>query len=114
MKSKKLFCVFTFSSFIVLLALSACSCRDIEYVSAPQADPPMGRVARGTTVTLKSATPEAVIWYSADGITVPAKGGPGDIYRAPITITAPVTIKAIATKTGMECSSVKEFTYTVY
>lgn len=69
-----------------------------------------GSVAAGTTVELKTATEGATIYYTTDGTpaTVLSK-----VYTGPITISADMTINAIAKKTGMKTSTAATFAYTV-
>ncbi|RUT27658.1 hypothetical protein EJP77_20295, partial [Paenibacillus zeisoli] len=79
-------------------------------VAAPIAGPSSGAVASGTTVTLTSATPDAVIHYTLDGST-PTASSP--VYNAPISITSARTIKAIAVKSGMGDSEILTASYTI-
>ncbi|MNX15796.1 Endo-1,4-beta-xylanase A precursor [compost metagenome] len=79
-------------------------------VAAPTANPPSGTVASGTTVTLTSATPGALIHYTMDGST-PTASSP--VYSAPISITSARTIKAIAVKAGMADSPILTASYTI-
>jgi transcription elongation GreA/GreB family factor len=81
--------------------------------ATPTATPAAGEVASGTTVTLASATADAEIWYTTNG-SAPAKSGAGSTkYASPITITAAVTIKAIAVKDDMNDSPILEAAYTI-
>jgi len=83
-------------------------------VATPTATPPASEVASGTTVSLNCQTTDAEIWYTTDGVTVPAKNGAGSTkYTAPIAITAATTIKAIAVKDGMNDSGIMEVAYTI-
>jgi len=82
-------------------------------VAKPTADPAAGEVASGTTITLSTSTAGAEIWYTTNGNT-PAKSGSGSTkYETPISITATVTIKAIAVKDGMNDSAILEAAYTI-
>lgn len=68
----------------------------------------------GISVTLESATDGATIYYTLDGKTPTTKSTK---YTAPISISGKsdgesVTVKAIATKTGMENSPVSTIKYT--
>jgi hypothetical protein len=84
---------------------------NIEAQSAtPTASPDSGVVTYGQTVTLDCNTDEAVIYYTDDG-SPPDSGS--TLYDAPISITAPVTIKAVAIKTGIADSAVLTAAYTV-
>ena len=83
-------------------------------VVTPTATPPAGEVASGTTISLISSTTDAEIWYTADGVTAPAKNGTGSTkYTAPIAITTATIIKAIAVKDGMNDSGILEAAYTI-
>ena len=82
-------------------------------VSRPTAAPPAGEVLNGTKVTLSAKTSGVEIWYTTNG-GVPAKDGAGSSkYTDPITITEPVTIKAIAVKDGMADSGMLTAAYTI-
>ena len=79
----------------------------------PTASQAAGAVASGTAVTLETTTTGAEIWYTTNG-TTPQKGGTGNTkYTNPITITAAVTIKAIAFKDGMNDSEELAVSYTI-
>jgi len=76
----------------------------------PAASPAGGAVAAGTTVTLTTATSGAEIRYTLDG-TEPSASG--ELYSGPITVTAAVTIKAVAIKSGLSDSAVMTESYTI-
>ena len=78
-------------------------------VDAPSFSPGSGAVAAGTTISLIQASADA-IRYTTDG-SDPSKTE-GTEYSAPIEITTPTTIKAIAIK-GDDVSSVSSATYTI-
>ena len=78
--------------------------------ATPAATPPAGEVASGTTVSLATVTPDAVIRYTTDG-TDPTATSP--VYSAPVEITAETTIKAIAAAEGLTASDVLEAHYTL-
>ncbi len=81
-----------------------------EFTAAtPVADPAAGEVTSGDTVALTAGV-DAVIYYTTDGST-PTTGSM--IYTAPIAIYGPMTIKAIAVKTGMSNSAVLTASYTI-
>jgi hypothetical protein len=89
---------------------------DKPVTAAPKATPPgqeFSSLSAGLNVTLASATPGAVIFYTIDG-TAPdtAEGGSTKKYTAAIPITATTTLKAIALKDGYLKSSVMTETYT--
>ena len=78
--------------------------------AAPTAVPAGGAVASGTTVALSTTTAGAAIHYTLDG-TLPSETSP--LYEGVITVTAPVTIKAAAFKSGMTQSTVMSEVYTI-
>jgi hypothetical protein len=105
-------------SLLAILAFTAASfvscgnnSSDGETVATPIATPGAGAVASGTTVVLSTTTIDADIWYTTDG-SAPAKDS-GDKYSNPISITAAVTIKAIAVKDGMNDSGILIAEYTI-
>ena len=77
----------------------------------PAASPAAGAVTAGTQVTLSCATPNATILYTLDGTTPKMASRKYD--GTPITITAAVTIKAIAIAEGFNPSSVLTAAYTI-
>lgn len=78
--------------------------------ATPVAKPGAGAVASGTTVALSCATPGNTIYYTVDGSAPDASDTE---YTAPITISAGVTIKAIAYVEGHAPSTVLSATYTI-
>lgn len=78
-------------------------------VTAPTFSEASGAVTVGTTVSLTHATADE-IRYTTDGVDPTTTTG--TVYSAPIAITAPVTIKAIAVEGGV-ASSVVSATYTI-
>ncbi|GHV87125.1 hypothetical protein AGMMS50255_4210 [Spirochaetia bacterium] len=97
--------------FIVSIILGGC---DIDAppqtVIMPTASPVAGEVASGTKITLATTTEGATILYTTDG-NDPLTNGTS--YSSPIAITSPVTIKAIAIKSGMTNSAVLSAAYTI-
>ena len=78
-------------------------------VKAPTANYPSGsEVYKNTAIELNSATGD--IYYTLDG-TVPTKESTK--YDAPIVVTAPTTVKAIAVEEGYENSEVATFEYNI-
>ena len=69
-----------------------------------------GAVNSGTRVSITCATEGARIYYTTDGTEPTAKSTE---YTAAISVTAPVTLKAIAVKTGMNNSAVASASYTI-
>ena len=77
----------------------------------PVATPAAGAVDAGTQVTLTCATPNSKILYTLDGTTPQMSSTRYD--GTPITITAAVTIKAIAIAEGYNPSAVLTAAYTL-
>ncbi len=71
-----------------------------------------GIVLFGTKVRLASEDQGVQIHYTTDERTSPTSPE-GNLYSSPITIKKNVTIRAVATGTGMETSSEASFAYTV-
>lgn len=82
----------------------------LDRVATPVASVDGGAVPSGTSVTLSCATAGAEIYYTTNG-AVPTISSPH--YTGAITINGPITIKAIAVKTGMNDSSVMTVSYTI-
>jgi len=83
---------------------------EVDQVATPVATPGAGAVASGATVALSCSTTGADIYYTTDGST-PTNASTK--YSAAIEITAPVTIKALACKAGMETSEELSAAYTI-
>ena len=79
--------------------------------AAPTFTPGAGEVASGTTVTIASTTPGAVIYYTTG--TSDFSAGDWTEYTAPVAITAACTIKAIATASNYKNSEVTSAAYTL-
>ncbi|MBQ7841779.1 MAG: chitobiase/beta-hexosaminidase C-terminal domain-containing protein [Lachnospiraceae bacterium] len=89
------------------------------YTFASQVEKPQfsiygGEVETGTLLTIRSETPDAVIYYTLDG-QVPDIENPSNLYTysGAITINKPVNIKAIAVKDRMTNSEVTSAVFTV-
>lgn len=86
-------------------------------IEAPIADPEAGTYTENQTVTLKSATEGAVIYYTTNGVE--PSSTTGTQYTGPITATGTkgqsveTNIKAIAVKDGMQDSAVMTYKYTI-
>ena len=86
-------------------------------VEAPIADPEAGIYTENQTVTLKSATEGAVIYYTKNGVEPSSTAGIR--YTGPITAvgmegqSVETNIKAIAVKSGMQDSLVMTYKYTI-
>ena len=93
-----------------VLLIDAAGCIDFNSVAAPTFSPTAGTVKPGTAVTLSSATAGAEIHYTLDGSEPTASSA---IYSDPIVINENTTIKAIATKEGLDASPVVTAAYVV-
>ncbi|MDE7323669.1 MAG: chitobiase/beta-hexosaminidase C-terminal domain-containing protein [Lachnospiraceae bacterium] len=82
-----------------------------DVVSAPAASIPSGEILADTEVTLTCATEGAAIYYTIDGSNPEVKDEL--LYKYPIVVNAPVTIKAMAVKDGYRNSEVVTYTYTI-
>ncbi|TBL70078.1 chitobiase/beta-hexosaminidase C-terminal domain-containing protein [Paenibacillus thalictri] len=78
------------------------------FAAAPTASPAAGAVASGTQVTLSSVN--AAVYYTTDNSDPTTSS---TLFTTPITITGPVTIKAIAAQEGLISSQVVSFPYTI-
>jgi len=89
---------------------STCKVTVTDQVKTVKATPsPLGgAIDKQETVTLTSATPSAIIYYTLDGSEPSNKSS---VYKAPITISKAMTIKAKAYKSGYEASETATFTY---
>lgn len=93
------------------LPLVAAQTREISSVAAtPTAEPAAGAVAVGTTVELSTTTPGAKIFFTTDGTTPDMSS---ERYTGPVTISAAVTIKAIAVVDGKDPSTALSAAYTI-
>ena len=79
-------------------------------VASPEFSVASGAVNSGTKVTITCATESAKIYYTTDGTEPTAESTE---YTAAISVTAAVTLKAIAVKSGMNNSAVASVSYTI-
>ena len=79
-------------------------------VATPAFSVASGEVDSGTNVTITCATEGAKIYYTTDGSDPTASSTE---YTAAISVTPPMTLKAIAVKSGMNDSSVASASYTI-
>ena len=79
-------------------------------VSAPTFSPAGGVYGEPQTVTISCATAGATIYYTTDG-SIPTTSS--SVYSSPLTISETTTVKAMATKAGMNNSNVATATYTI-
>ncbi|HUE42328.1 MAG TPA: chitobiase/beta-hexosaminidase C-terminal domain-containing protein, partial [Candidatus Sulfotelmatobacter sp.] len=81
--------------------------------ATPTFNPTAGSYAGAQTVTLADSTPASKIYFTVDNST-PAPGvGSTQLYSAPITVNQTITIKAIATSTGLSNSAVASALFTI-
>lgn len=81
-----------------------------ETAAAPVFDPPAGTYATEQTVTIGSATEDAILRYTLDG-SAPSEAS--TVYEGPITVSVTTTIKAYAVKEGMLDSEIATAEYTI-
>ena len=99
-----------------VLALGMFSCSNgidypvMETVATPAFSIESGAVNSGTSVTISCATEGAKIYYTTDGSDPTASSTE---YTAAISVTPPMTLKAIAVKDGMNNSAVASASYTI-
>jgi hypothetical protein len=84
---------------------------DLASTARPIFQPPPGDYPGPQQVTLKCATPGAVIRYSLDGITPGPDGGTP--YTAPIPVSETRTLVAVAFKEGLASSAPADGTYLI-
>ena len=99
-----------------VLALGMFSCSNgIDYpvkqtVATPEFSVASGAVDSGTSVTISCATEGAKIYYTTDETEPTASSTE---YTTAISVTPPMTLKAIAVKDGMNNSAVASASYTI-
>ena len=81
-----------------------------ETVATPAFSVASGAVNSGTSVTITCSTEGAKIYYTTDGTKPTAESTE---YTTAISVTAAVTLKAIAVKSGMNDSAVARASYTI-
>lgn len=79
-------------------------------VATPTLSPAPGPYSSPQSISLAEATPATTIYYTTDGST-PTASSP--IYRGPLTVSSPVTIKAMAATPGQLNSPIASGTYLV-
>jgi nucleoid-associated protein YgaU len=85
--------------------------KKVNTVAAPAFSPAEGVYATPQAVTLSTATEGAEIRYTTDG-SAPTPTS-GTAYKAPLTISASATVRAIAYKNGWNDSPVSSAAYTI-
>jgi endoglucanase len=89
-----------------------CTCDiGVARVATPTASPNGGTFTGTTNVTLTTATPDAVIYYTTDGSTPSTASSLR--YTEPFPISSTTTIRAIAFKEGMAASNMLNVTFTL-
>ena len=78
--------------------------------AAPIFSPAAGAYLSGQKISIKSATSGAVIRYTTDGTAATASS---PVYSEPITLSAAMTVKAIAIVSGYKNSEVASAIYTI-
>ena len=99
---------------VLALGMFGCS-NGIDYpvketVATPTFSVASGAVDSGTSVTITCATDGAKIYYTTDGSDPTAES---TAYTEAISVTPPMTLKAIAVKDGMNNSAVESASYTI-
>jgi len=79
-------------------------------VSDPTFSPGPGRYNDAVRVSISCGTPGATICYTTNGSTPTS---PSTVYRNPVTISAPTTLRARAYKAGMVDSNLRSGVYTI-
>ena len=99
------------------ITITISAAEDKHTVEAPIASPEAGTYTENQTVTLKSATEGASIYYTTNGVEPSSTAGTK--YTGPITVagtegqSVETNIKAIAVKSGMQDSLVMTYKYTI-
>jgi hypothetical protein len=78
--------------------------------ATPTFSPDAGTYTSAQNVTISTATSGATIYYTTDGTTPTTSSS---VYSSAIPVSTTTTIKAIATATGYDNSSVASATYTI-
>ncbi|WP_394835893.1 chitobiase/beta-hexosaminidase C-terminal domain-containing protein [Pendulispora rubella] len=81
-----------------------------EPVATPEFDPGPGTFTSAVSISIQTATPQAVIHYTVDGSTPTAAS---TAYGSPISIAKTTTVKAIAVRPGYPNSEVQTGVYTI-
>ncbi|MDI6721382.1 MAG: chitobiase/beta-hexosaminidase C-terminal domain-containing protein, partial [Candidatus Aenigmarchaeota archaeon] len=85
-----------------------------EKAAAPIITPNGGTFTSSQRITITTATPEAIIYYTADGSDPKLSTNTNRrIYAAPFTLAGTATVKAIVVKSGMTDSDVASAVFTI-
>lgn len=79
----------------------------VTVVADPTFNPAAGTHSGSQSVTISSTTPSAVIYYSIDGSV------PSVLYSSAVTVSSSLTLKAIATRSGLTSSQIVSGAYTI-
>jgi alpha-amylase len=86
------------------------SCSLVPPASAPTFSPLAGMYTGAQTVTISSATSGASIYYTTDGTTPTTSS---KLYSSPIAVSATLTLKAMAVKSGLDNSVISTAVYSI-
>jgi hypothetical protein len=103
-------CAFTITANSTVLATFAAD------ALTPGFSPVAGAYGAAQTVTISSGTSGATICYTVDGSTPTASAGTcthGTTYSTPVSVSTSETVKAIASKSGFNDSTVGSAAYTI-
>ena len=84
----------------------------VQRVVVPVLAPSGGAILTTQTVSITDGTSDAAIYFTTDGTTPSPGTGTTQQYLAPFTLSAPATVKAIATESGFQASALGSATYT--
>jgi hypothetical protein len=84
----------------------------VQRVVVPVLTPSGGAILTTQTVSITDGTSGAAIYYTTDGTTPFPATGTTQQYLAPFALSAPATVKAIATESGFQTSVLGSATYT--
>jgi Legume lectin domain/Chitobiase/beta-hexosaminidase C-terminal domain len=101
------------ASGFVQSALSSETYNLLTQALAPTFSPVAGSFGSAQLVTISSGTSGANIYYTTDGSTPSPGAGSTQLYGSAITVSSTVTIKAVASLTGLTLSPVTSATYTI-
>ena len=91
------------------LTVENCLSYQNESVATPEFNPPSGTYVDPQSIVISTSTTGATIYYTTDGSTPTTSSS---VYSSPINVASTTTIRAIATKSGLDDSGVASATYT--
>jgi len=86
------------------------SCSLVPPASAPTFSPVAGMYTSAQTISISSATSGASIYYTTDATTPTTSS---KLYSSPIVISASLTLKAMAVKSGLDNSVISSAVYSI-